>query len=132
MERAFKKKVSQQLQVCYLGFLHFRHTVARDSYKWVSFKKRFGCWWVVVGVGGYILTGGGWWWLCFGWWWVVVSDGAYILADGGWWQIYFSWSWVGDGAGWWWLVVVIVGGIVQSDPKLDNTYESDKIIKKER
>ena len=30
------------------------------------------------------------------------------------------------------MVVVIVGGIVQSDPKLDNTYDSDKIIKKER
>ena len=35
--------------------------MARGSYKWVSYKKDFGCWWVVVGVGEYILAGGGWW-----------------------------------------------------------------------
>ena len=51
--------------------------MARDSYKWVSYKKDFGSWWVVVDVGGYILPGGGWWWIYFGWWWVVVD------GDGG-------------------------------------------------
>ena len=70
------KKVSQQLQVCYLGFLRCRQTVARDSYKWVSYKKGFGCLQVVAGVGRYILAG----------------SGGYILAGGGWWwQIYFGW-----------------------------------------
>ena len=54
--------------------------MAKDSYKWVSYKKGFGCWWVVVGVGGYISTGGGWWW-------VVVGGGGYILAGGGWWWV---------------------------------------------
>ena len=55
------KKVSQQLEVGYLGFLGCRQTVARDSYKWVSCKIGFGCWWVGVGSGGYDLNGGGWW-----------------------------------------------------------------------
>ena len=54
--------------------------MAKDSYKWVSYKKGFGCWWVVVGVGGYISAGGGWWW-------VVVGSGGYILAGGGWWWV---------------------------------------------
>ena len=52
--------------------------MARDSYKWVSYEKGFGCWLVMVGVGGYILGGGGWWW-------VVVGSGGYILAGGEWW-----------------------------------------------
>ena len=69
------KKVSQQLQVCYLGFLRCRQTVARDSYKWVSYKKGFGCWWVVVDVGGYILGGGGWWWVVMDIFWLVVGGG---------------------------------------------------------
>ena len=50
--------------------------MARDSYKWVSYKRGFGCWWVVVGGGGYILAGGGWWWVVVGsggWWWVVAK-----------------------------------------------------------
>ena len=55
------KKVSQQLEVGYLGFLGCRQTVARDSYKWVSYKTGFGCWWVGVGSGGYYLNGGGGW-----------------------------------------------------------------------
>ena len=59
------KKVSQQLQVCYLDFLRCRQALARDFYKCVSYKKGFDCWWLVVGIGGYILGGGG-----------------YILADG--------------------------------------------------
>ena len=42
-----------------------------------SIKKGFGCWWVVVGVGGHMLAGGGWWW--------VVVGGGYILAGGRWW-----------------------------------------------
>ena len=80
------QKVSQQLQVCYLGFLRCRQTVARDSYKWVSYKRGFGCWWVVVGVGGYILAGGGWWWIYFGWWWVVVDIFQLVVDGGGWWH----------------------------------------------
>ena len=48
-------------------------------------KKGFGCWWVVVGVSGYILAGFGWWLIYFGWWWVVVRGGGSILAGGGWW-----------------------------------------------
>ena len=38
--------------------------MARDTYKWISYKKGFGCQWVVVGGGGDILLlvdGGGWW-----------------------------------------------------------------------
>ena len=60
------KSVSQQLQVCYSNFLRCRQTVARDSYKWISYKKSFGSRWVVVNGGGYILAGGGWWWRYFG------------------------------------------------------------------
>ena len=59
----------------------------------VSYKKGFSCWWVVEGVGGYILAGGGW---C----WVVVGGGGYILAGGGSW-----WIAVGRG-GWWWVVAL--------------------------
>ena len=65
--------------------------MARDSCKWVSYKKWFGCWWVVVGVGGHILAGGGWWWVYFGWWWGLLDCG-----------------------GWRWMVVG--SGIVYSDP----------------
>ena len=61
--------------------------MARDSYKWVSNKKGFGYWWVVVGVVGYILVGSGWWWVVVYIFWLVVSGG-----------------------GWWWMVVG--GGIV--------------------
>ena len=86
-----QKEVSQQLQVCYSGFLCCCQTVARDSYKWVSYKK---VWLSVVG--------GEWWWIYFGWWWVVAGGGGYILARGGWWWIYFGW-WqvVVDGGGGW-------------------------------
>ena len=77
------KKVSQQLQFCYLSFLRCHQRVAKDSYKWVSYKKGFDCWWVVVDVGGYIL-GGGWWWVVMDMFWLVVSGG-------GWWWIYFGW-----------------------------------------
>ena len=55
-------------------------------------KKGFGCWWVVVSVGGYILAGGGWSWIYFGWWWVMVGGGGYILAGGG-----LLWMVVGGG-----------------------------------
>ena len=59
--------------------------MARDSYKWFSYKKGFGCWWLVVGVGEYILAGGGgWWWIYISRWWVVVGAVGYILASGGW------------------------------------------------
>ena len=53
--------------------------MAKDSYQWVSCKKGFDCWWIVVGVGGYNLAGGRWWMVVSGsgWCWVVV--------DGGWW-----------------------------------------------
>ena len=71
------KKDSQQLQVCYLGFLRCHQTVARDSYKWVSYKKGFGCWCLVVGVGGYILAGGGQWWVVVDIFWLVVDGGAW-------------------------------------------------------
>ena len=67
----------------------------------VSYKKGFGCWWVVAGVGGYILAGDGWRWIFFGWWWVVVDgDGWWwvVVGGGGWW-----WVVVGRG-GWWWVV----------------------------
>ena len=37
--------------------------MARDSYKKVSYKKSFGCRWVVVNGDGYILDGGEWWWV---------------------------------------------------------------------
>ena len=77
-------KVRSHLQVCYLGFSRCRQTVARDSYKWVSYKKSFGCRLVLVNGGGHILAGSGWWWIYFGWWWVVVGDGGYF--------------------GWWWMV----------------------------
>ena len=63
------------MQVCYSCFLRCRQTVARDSYEWVSCEKCFGCRWVVVNQGGYILAGGGWWWIYFGWWWIVVGGG---------------------------------------------------------
>ena len=55
--------------------------MARDSYKRVSYRKGFGCWWVVAGVGGYILAGGEWWW--------VVMDILWLVVSGG---------------GWWWVV----------------------------
>ena len=90
------KKVSQQLQVCYLGFLCCRQTVARDSYKWVSYKKGFGCWWVVVHIFWLVVSGAAW--VVVDIFWLVEGDGEYILAGGG----------------WWWIVVS--GGIVQSDP----------------
>ena len=61
--------------------------MARDSYKWVSYKKGFGCWWVVVGVGRYILASGGWWWVVVDIFWLVVGGSGYILADGGWWWV---------------------------------------------
>ena len=82
------EKVSQQLQVCYLGFLvavrHWLEILINGFLK----KKGFGCWWIYLG-----------------WWWVVVGGGGYILAGGGWWWIYFDWWWVVvDGDGWWWLV----------------------------
>ena len=83
-----EKKVSQQLQVCYLGFLRCRQTVDRDSYKWV-YKKGFDCWWIYLG----------WWWVVVDIFWPVVGGGGYIMAGGR----------------WWWMVVG--GGIVQSDPK---------------
>ena len=54
--------------------------MARDSYKCVSYKKGFGGWWIVVGVGGYILAGGGWSWIYFGWWWVVVGRGRWLVV----------------------------------------------------
>ena len=60
------------------SYLRCRQTVARGSYKWLSYKKGFGCWWVVVGLGGYVMAGGGWC-IYFGWWWVVVDGG-------GWWH----------------------------------------------
>ena len=56
--------------------------MAGDSYKRVSYKKGFGCWWVAVGVGGYILAGSGWLW--------VVVDIFWLVVGGG---------------GWWWMVV---------------------------
>ena len=64
--------------------------MVRDSYKWVSYEKGSGCWWVVMGVGRYILAGGGWCWIYFGWLWVVV-------VGGGWWRV------VVDSGGWWWV-----------------------------
>ena len=80
------------MQVCYQGFLDCRQTVAGDSYKWVSYKKGFGSWWVVVGVGGYSLAGGGWWWVVLDIFWLVVGGDGYILVGGGsWWMV------VGDG-----------------------------------
>ena len=50
--------------------------MARDAYKWVSYKKGFGCWWDVVGDGGYILTGGGWWWVVVDMFWLLVGSGG--------------------------------------------------------
>ena len=38
----------------------------------------FGCRWVPMDSGGYILVGGGWWWIYFGWWWVVVDGGEWL------------------------------------------------------
>ena len=115
-----QKIVSQQLQDCYLVFLRCGQTVARDFYKWVSYKKGFGCWWVMVGVGGYILAGGGWWWVVldifwlvvgaggqwwiyFGWWSLMVDGGGYILAGGSWWWVLVDIFWlvVGGGRQWW-------------------------------
>ena len=54
--------------------------MARDSDKWVSDKKSFGCRWVVVNGDGYILAGGGWWWMVEdggGWWGMVVGGGEW-------------------------------------------------------
>ena len=53
--------------------------MARDAYKWVSYKKSFGCQWVVLSGDGYILADGGWWWRHFTGgrrWWVVVDGGG--------------------------------------------------------
>ena len=61
------RKKSSQFQVCYSGFLRCRQVVARDSYKWVSYKK-------VVS---------GWWWVVVDIFWLVVGGGGYILAGGG-------------------------------------------------
>ena len=104
------KKVSQQLQVCYVSFLRCRQRVARDSYKWVSYKKGFGCWWVVVGVGGYIMTGGerggGYNLAGVGQWWVVVDIIWLVVGSVGWWWVYFGCWWVlVDAGGQWWMVV---------------------------
>ena len=49
--------------------------MAIDSYKWVSYEKGFGCWWVVVGVGRYILAGGEWWWVVVDIFWLAVGGG---------------------------------------------------------
>ena len=52
--------------------------MTRDSNKLVSYKKGFGCWWVVMGVVGYILAGGGWW--------GVVAELIWLVVGGvGWW-----------------------------------------------
>ena len=92
--------------------------MARDSYKWISYKKGFGCRWVVVNGGGYVLASGGWQWIYSGWLCVALGGGGWwwaVLDDGGWWWIYFGWWWlvVGTG-GWWWVVVdifwLVVGG----------------------
>ena len=95
------KKDSLQLQVCYLCFLCYCPTVARDSYKWVSYKKGFGCWLVMVGVGGYTLDGGGWWWVVEHIFWLVVGGGGYLWlvvdSSGWWWTVVGS----GHGGGWW-------------------------------
>ena len=54
--------------------------MARDFYKWVSYKKIFGCQWVAVNAGGYILAGSGLWW--------VVVDIFWLVAGGGrWWLV---------------------------------------------
>ena len=66
--------------------------MARGSYKRVSYERGFGCWWVVAGVGGYILAGGEWWWVVMDILWLVVGGGGYILAGGAWW-----WMVVGSG-----------------------------------
>ena len=68
MERATQKN----FQVCYSGFLRCRQTVARDSYKWVSYKKS--CQWVVVNGGGYLLAGGGFWWVVVDIFWLMVGE----------------------------------------------------------
>ena len=49
--------------------------MAIDSYNWVSYEKGFGCWWVVVGVGRYILAGGEWWWVVVDIFWLAVGGG---------------------------------------------------------
>ena len=65
--------------------------MARDSYKWVSYKKGFGCWWVVVGVGGFLFA--------------VVGGGGYILAGGRWCWVVMDIFWLVVGGGeWWWVV----------------------------
>ena len=58
--------------------------MARDSCKWVSYKKRFGYWWVVVNDGGYILGGGEWWWVMVDIFWLVVGgDMWWLMVVGG-------------------------------------------------
>ena len=51
--------------------------MTRNYYNWVSYKKGFDRWWVVVGVGGYILAGGGWRWVVVDVFWLVVGDGGW-------------------------------------------------------
>ena len=82
------EKVSQQLQVCYLGFLvavrHWLEILINGFLK----KK-------VLGVGGYILAGGGRQWVVVDIFWLVVGGGGFILTGGGWWWM------VMGGGGWW-------------------------------
>ena len=71
---------------------------------------------------GYSLHYGGWWWICFGCRWVVVDGGWYILAGGRWWWLVVNIFWLVEGRsgfilavlGWYW--VVLGGGMVQSNP----------------
>ena len=42
----------------------------------VSYKKGFGCWWVVVGVGGYILGACEWWRVVVNIFWLVMGGGG--------------------------------------------------------
>ena len=51
----------------------YRQAVARDSYKWVSYKENIDYQWVVVNRGGYILAGGGWWGMVVDMFWLVVD-----------------------------------------------------------
>ena len=82
-------KKSWQFQVCYSGFLRCRQVVARDSYKWVSYKKVVSGWCE-------------WWWIYFGWWWVVVDIFWLVVGGGGWWGVVVDIFWlVVDCSGWW-------------------------------
>ena len=105
-----QKKVPQQLQVCQSGFLRCRQAVARDSYKWVSYKK---LWKILIcfssfnfnkyhniGTPSYLDI-----------FWIAVGGGGCIFAVGGWWWMYFGWQWVVvDSGGWWWIFWLVVGG----------------------